>query len=160
VGWVTENLKHASAQIIRGTAILRAVYAPIYAGVTPREANEKVRPALGRRRCGRSGRNLGLEGARAKRARRRRRCCCRCSSALRQKRAESRAGGGASEASKKKKTLLLSLLFCSAAEAGMISGCRGDTPRTPPAAGSAAHVLGRSASHMCSPPPQPQQPNH
>jgi hypothetical protein len=34
----------------------------------------------------------------------------------------------------------------SAAEAGQISGCRGETPRTPPAAGEVAHALGRTCA--------------
>jgi hypothetical protein len=116
---------------------------------------------------GRSGLNLGLDGARAKRARRSRRCCCCCSAAAEAGRIEC-----ASKASKTKKGLLLSVshglarrrrrCFCccsSAAEAGRISGCRGETPRTPPTAGEVAHVPPQqpgsqtrkcARSHMCS----------
>jgi hypothetical protein len=37
----------------------------------------------------------------------------------------------------------------SAAEAGKREGCRGETPRTPPAAGEVAHVLGRGEVSVC-----------
>jgi hypothetical protein len=64
-------------------------------------------------------------------------------------------GRARAKRARRRRVLLLLLLFC-----GTISGCRG-APQTPPAAGSAAHVLGRtcarphicSAAHAPSPPP-------
>jgi hypothetical protein len=88
----------------------------------------------------------GRRGARAKRARRKRRRGCWHPSFM----------GSRS----KKKALLLSVSrglaqrsWCccpSAAEAGRTSGCRGETPRTPP-----AHVLGRTCARPrdSTPPP-------
>jgi hypothetical protein len=103
------------------------------------EGRERSEQARRRRKgcCGGSGQN---RGARAKRASKKK----KKKGLLRRKRAESRG------ASKKKKKGLLRR------KRGRISGCRGETPRTPPAAGEVAHApsppLRPARSHM---PPHP-----
>jgi hypothetical protein len=92
--------------------------------------------------CGRSGENLRLEGARAKRARRRRRGCCRCSAAE----AGRLSGWRGREQSEQEEEGAAT----AAASAALLRQKRGEsppvggeTPRTPPAAGEVALVPAR-----------------